>query len=80
MLQRLLGPRVSLISSGAALARQVEHALSTRGLKNQRRGEGEYQFLCTGDPESFSELGTRFLQMPLGPVQRVALSAVEAAA
>ena len=80
MLQRLLGPRVSLISSGAALARQVEHALSTRGLKNQRRGEGEYQFLCTGDPESFSELGTRFLQMPLGPVQRIALSAVEAAA
>jgi len=80
MLQRLLGPRVSLVSSGTALARQVEHALSTRGLKSPRRGEGEYRFLCTGDPESFRELGTRFLQMPLGPVQRVALSAAEAAA
>src|ERR1700704_6465205 len=32
MLQRMLGPTVTLVSSGAALARQVEHALSTREL------------------------------------------------
>src|SRR5436309_1018181 len=30
LLQRLLGPEVVLVSSGAALARQVEHVLSTR--------------------------------------------------
>jgi glutamate racemase len=80
MLQRLLGPEVQLISSGAALARQVEHALSTRELANPRRGEGDYSFLCTGDSETFHVLGTRFLQMPLGAVQRVQLAAVEAAA
>src|SRR3989440_4484495 len=80
MLQRLLGPEVQLISSGAALARQVEHALSTRDLANPRRGEGDYRFLCTGDSEAFQALGTRFLQMPLGAVQRVALAAVEAVA
>jgi len=71
MLQRMLGPEVTLISSGTALARQVEHALSTRGLRNPREGEGEYRFLCTGDVESFRALGTRFLQMPLGPVEHV---------
>ena len=72
MLQRLLGPSVRLVSSGAALARQVEHALSTRSLSNPRAdGEGTYRFLCTGDVESFRELGTRFLQMPLGEVERV---------
>ena len=40
MLQRMLGPDVTLVSSGAALARQVEHALSTRDLQNPagRRG------------------------------------------
>ena len=54
MLQRILGPSVTLISSGAALARQVEHALSTRGLQNPREGEGDYRFLCTGDAESFA--------------------------
>jgi glutamate racemase len=80
MLQRMLGPRVELISSGAALARQVEHALSTRSLGNPREGEGDYRFLCTGDTQSFTELGTRFLQMPLGTVEHVQLAAVEAAA
>jgi glutamate racemase len=82
MLQRLLGPRVTLVSSGAALARQVEHALSTRGLAAADPGgdlgegmeEGDYRFLCTGDVDSFRELGTRFLQMPLGEVQRVQLA------
>lgn len=79
MLQRILGPSVTLISSGAALARQVEHALSTRNLQNPRAGEreGNYRFLCTGDTDAFHELGTRFLQMPLGMVERVELADVE---
>jgi glutamate racemase len=80
MLQRMLGPSVQLISSGAALARQVEHALSTRGLRSSRDGEGEYRFLCTGDVEGFREVGTRFLQMPFGEVERVDLVQVEALA
>jgi len=80
MLQRMLGPQVVLVSSGAALARQVEHALSTRELQNPRGGEGDYRFLCTGDADAFHELGTRFLQMPLGEVEHVRLSEVEAVA
>jgi len=80
VLQRLLGPDVQLISSGAALARQVEHALGTRDLGNPRAGEGDYSFLCTGDRDAFQTLGTRFLQMPLGAVEQVELAAVEAAA
>ncbi len=80
MLQRMLGPAVTLVSSGAALARQVEHALSTRGLRNPRAGEGDYRFLCTSDAEAFREQGTRFLQMPLGPVEQVRLAAAEAIA
>jgi glutamate racemase len=80
MLQRLLGPSVTLVSSGAALARQVEHALSTRGLRSDREGEGEYRFLCTGDVNGFREVGTRFLQMPFGEVEHVDLTHVEALA
>ena len=71
MLQRMLGPGVAIIASGEALARQVEHALGARGLATPRTGEGEYRFLCTGDPARFRELGTRFLQLPLGPVEHV---------
>jgi glutamate racemase len=80
MLQRILGPGVTLVSSGAALARQVEHALSTRNLQNPRVDEGEYRFLCTGDIQAFEQTGTRFLQMPLGPVEHVELAAVEVSA
>jgi glutamate racemase len=76
----MLGPQVELISSGAALARQVEHALSTRALGNPHSGEGDYRFLCTGDTQAFEELGTRFLQMPLGHVEHVELADVEAVA
>ncbi|MGO9249271.1 MAG: glutamate racemase [Solirubrobacteraceae bacterium] len=81
MLQRTLGPQVRLVTSGAALARQVEHALSTRALRNPRsEGEGEYRFLCTGDVEAFREVGTRFLQMPLGTVEHVEPASVQAVA
>jgi glutamate racemase len=80
MLQRMLGPEVRLISSGAALARQVEHALSTRDLQNPQEAEGEYRFLCTGDTRAFEQAGTSFLQMPLGPVEHVELAPVEVTA
>ena len=75
MLQRMLGPGVTLVTPGAAVARRVECALSARDLGSDRPGEGDYTFLCTGDPETFRALGTRFLQMPLGDVAHVELRA-----
>ena len=71
LLQRHLGRGVALVTSGEAVARQVEHALRSRGLASTRDTEGDYRFLTTGDPDDFRAHGTRFLQMPLGHVQRV---------
>jgi len=79
MLQRLLGPDVQIVSSGSALARQVQHALGVSGLANPRTGEGDYRFLATGDPDAFRALGSRFLQLPLGPVEQVTVSREAAA-
>ncbi len=73
MLQRALGRGVTLVTSGAGVARSVERALTARGILNPRQQEGSYGFLCTGDIESFHALGTRFLQMPLGEVAHVEL-------
>ena len=75
MLQRTLGRDVTLVSSGHAVARRVEHALGVRDLENPRDGEGDYRFLCTADVEGFRTLGTRFLQMPLEAVEHVDLPA-----
>jgi glutamate racemase len=96
MLQRMLGRGVRIVTSGTPVAHQVEHVLGARGLANPRgadappgaraphapdaRAEGDYRFLTTGDVEAFRALGSVFLQLPLGDVERVALRAAEAAA
>ena len=71
MLQRILGRDVRLVTAGHAVAATVQRTLESRGLASSRRGEGAYRFMCTGDVDSFRELGTRFLQMPLGQVELV---------
>jgi glutamate racemase len=71
MLQRMLGRDVRLVTAGHALAARAQRMLEARGIATDNRGEGTYRFLCTGDIESFRELGTRFLQMPLGEVEHV---------
>jgi glutamate racemase len=75
MLQRILGRDVRLVSGGHAVAAAVQRSLERAGLARGRDGEGDYRFLCTGDTDSFRELGTRFLQMPLGEVEMVEIGA-----
>lgn len=65
MLQRLLGRDVRLVTAGHAIAAAVQRTLAERGELTTGEGEGGYSFLVTGDVDSFVELGTRFLQLPL---------------
>ena len=71
MLQRMLGRDVRLVTDGHAVAAAAQRVLEHQGVASTNHGEGKYRFLCTGDVESFLELGTRFLQMPLGEVEHV---------
>ncbi len=76
MLQRILGRDVRLVSGGHAVAAAVQRTLDSQGLARPAdAGEGSYRFLCTGDADAFREVGTRFLQMPLGEVERVEVGA-----
>jgi glutamate racemase len=75
MLQRILGRDIRLVSGGHAVAAAVQRTLEGAGIARTPDGEGDYRFLCTGDTESFRDLGTRFLQMPLGEVERVKIAA-----
>jgi glutamate racemase len=79
ILQRMLGRGVTLVSAGMGVARSVERALASRDLLNPQEGEGAYRFMCTADVESFLDLGTRFLQMPLGEVVHVDLDLLDPA-
>jgi glutamate racemase len=79
MLQRMLGPGVQLITSGRSLAVSVARSLDESRLRATRTDEGEYRFLCTGDVDTFRELGSRFLQMPIEQVEHVEFPLAKAA-
>ena len=66
MLQRTLGRGVPIVSSGEAIAHQVERALGARGLANPTR-RGRLPLPVDRRRRGVPPLGTRFLQMPLGP-------------
>jgi glutamate racemase len=74
VLQRALGRSVAIVSSGQAIADEVEAQLREADLENDDRRRGDYHFLATGEPEDFRRLGTRFLQLPIGQVEHVAVS------
>jgi len=71
VLQRELGRRVAIVTSGEAIAGEVERRLRDAGLENDEARRGAYRFLSTGDSDAFRRVGTRFLQLPIGTVEQV---------
>jgi len=78
--QRVFGRDVTLVFSAEETAREVAETLARKGIENAQEREGSYRFLTTGEPALFRELGERFLQLPLGDIEQVALADLEAVA
>jgi glutamate racemase len=78
--ERVFGRDVTLVFSAEEIAREVAETLARKGIENGDGREGEYRFLTTGDAGLFRRLGERFLQLPLGGVERVEIAELEAAA
>jgi glutamate racemase len=72
--QRIFGRGVTLVFSAEETAREVAETLARKGIENDEAREGSYRFLTTGDPAAFRALGERFLQLPLGEVEHVAVA------
>jgi glutamate racemase len=70
---------VTLVFSAEETAREVAETLARKGIENEESREGSYRFLTTGDPAAFRSLGERFLQLPLGEVEHVAVADLVAA-
>lgn len=77
MLQRAFGKYVTLVNSARETAREISEVLARKGVENDPGREGSYSFLCTGDVDSFVEVGARFLQMPFERVEHVDISELE---
>jgi glutamate racemase len=80
ILQRVFGRDVTLVFSADETAREVAETLARKGIENDPQREGAYRFLTTGVPDDFRAAGRRFLQLPIGKVEGVALKELEAAA
>jgi glutamate racemase len=78
--QRVFGRDVTLVFSAEETAREVAETLARKGIENGGGREGGYRFLTTGEPSLFRELGERFLQLPLGDIEQVAVADLEAVA
>src|ERR1051325_3180866 len=75
--QRVFGRDVTLVFSAEETAREVAETLARKGIENEPGREGVYRFLTTGEPSAFRELGERFLQLPLGEIEQVAVADLE---
>ena len=80
LFQRVFGRDVTLVFSAEETAREVAETLARKGIENALDRDGAYRFLTTGDPAAFAEMGRRFLQLPIGAVEHVALARLGAAA
>jgi len=78
--QRVFGRDVTLVFSAEETAREVAETLARKGIEHEAGREGNYRFLTTGEPSLFRELGERFLQLPLGEIEQVAMADLEAVA
>ncbi|MEQ3554226.1 glutamate racemase [Pseudonocardia nematodicida] len=69
VLEIVLGPDVTLVSSADETARTLVRTLHAADLLRDDTGPpGEHRFLATGDPEPFRRLGRRFLGPEIGSV------------
>jgi len=80
VLQIVLGPDVTLVSSAEETAKDVFRVLMTNDLAREPDAapHAPHEFLATGDPEPFRRLGRRFLGPEIGVVS--ALDGVPAVA
>src|SRR3954451_12852353 len=73
-LQRVFGRDVTLVFSAEETAREVAETLARKRIESDVTREGDCRFLTTGEPDAFRRTGRRFLQLPIGEVERVTLA------
>ncbi|MDX9758067.1 MAG: glutamate racemase [Bacteroidota bacterium] len=74
VIQHAVGADVTLIDSGEAAARQVEHLLREQDMLNPSTDQPRYEFFVSDVPQKFQELGQIFLGRPDLRVTKVHLA------
>ncbi|GAB2990806.1 glutamate racemase [Amycolatopsis acidiphila] len=61
VLQIVMGPDVTLVSSAEETAKDVVRVLTERDLLTEREDSPRHEFIATGSPEPFARLAQRFM-------------------
>jgi glutamate racemase len=73
LLQRVMGPDVSLIDSGEETAGAVVRALDSGSLRAPAGGKVTHRFAVSDDEARFRQVGSRFIGERLGRAEVVPL-------
>src|SRR5918996_2423200 len=77
LISHVMGPDVVLVSSAEEAARDLYGILLREGSLADEGGPPGHEFLCSGDAESFKELGGRFLGPEVSDVRPVEVRPAE---
>jgi glutamate racemase len=64
-IERLVGPEVKVIDSGAAVARHTRDVLRQHGLLSDGIDDGGFEIVSTGDAESVAQIASNLLKAPI---------------
>jgi glutamate racemase len=67
VIERVVGPGVQVIDSGAAIARRTHHVLEAEALARGQpmQAPGQLAIWCSGDPVAFSQVASQILGHPV---------------
>lgn len=71
IIQKVMGPEVTLIDSGTAAALEVENYLNGIGLRNDSNQIGKHQYYVSDLPAKFKIIAERFLGTTLDHIEKI---------
>ncbi len=73
LIKNVMGPSVSVISSGEETAREVSTILAYKGMLNNSEIEPKHEFYTTGSSTIFAEIASNWLERPIETVETIKL-------
>jgi glutamate racemase len=64
-IERLVGPEVKVIDSGAAVARHTRDVLRRNDLLSDENGDGGFEIVSTGEAETIARIASNLLKAPI---------------
>ena len=62
-IRKIVGSKINIIDSGAAIAKHTKNLLVKNHIKNNQKQKGSYLYFTTGNPAKFSRVASKLLKV-----------------